>query len=258
MEDGFDAYNQRIESMLHDEAISDRACKAKGPAGRFKMDDAENWEPMEHPGYTVITPSFEDESHNVKTYARLGDIQHVLLKQLTLSKLAPAPVTAFHITVADLVAGEVYKNRVKGASEQELLQALSSIFSQLILAGPMCMKVLGVSLFTSGFIIAVVGAVTEEGYERLVLLRNAIYRDERLRALGVERKFKFTGHITLAYVEEALSRQDQGRLAGALMAINQRFFDNPLPLYLARAEVRKFDNMLGFYRQGGWPVLEFV
>lgn len=259
MEDSFNQYNERISSMISEKAIRQISGQLTPPTRRFAKGADGDWEPIGHPGYTVITPTFVDDSENISTYARLGDVQHFLLKRLGVATNAPAPITAFHLTVADLVAGKTYTGKVQGSKQQQLLQALFFVFNRLALDGEIRLKIFGLSLFEAGFIIAVVGATDASGYERLMLFRNAIYNDTQLRDLGVERKFKFTGHITLAYIEEdALSEQDRDRIAKTLTVANCNLFAKPLPLEVVRAEVRKFDNMSAFYRQGGWPVFDFA
>jgi 2'-5' RNA ligase len=258
MEDSFNEYNERISYMISQEAIRWKSGQLTPPTHRFVRGVYGDWEPVGHPGYTVITPTFVDESENIDTYARLGDVQHFLLKRLGIVTNAPAPVTAFHLTIADLVAGGTYTEKVQGSKQQQLLQALSFVFNQLALDGEIRLQVLGLSLFATGFIIAVVGAADASGYERLMLFRNAVYDDTQLCNLGVERKFKFTGHITLAYIEDVLSEQDRGRIAETLTAANRNLFAKPLPLEVVRAEIRKFDDMSAFYRQGGWPVFDFA
>lgn len=254
MEDSFNDYNERISSMISEQTVWQRSGQLTPPARRFARGAGGDWKPIGHPGYTVITPTFVDESENINTYERLGDVQDFLLKRLGVAANAPAPVTAFHLTVADLVAERTYTS----SEEQQLLQALSFIFNQLTLNGEVRFQILGLSLFAAGFIIAVVGAADSSGYERLMLFRNAIYNDLQIHDLGVERKFKFTGHITLAYIEDALTKQDRDRIAEVLTEANRSLFVKPLPLEVMRAEVRKFEDMSAFYRQGGWPVFDFA
>lgn len=258
-EDSFNQYNERISSMISEKSIRQISGQLTPPARRFTRGAYGDWEPIDHPGYTVITPTFVDESENISTYAKLGDVQHFLLKRLGVATNAPAPVTAFHLTVADLVAGKTYTEKVQNSKEQQLLQALSFVFNQLALDGEIRLQIFGLSLFAAGFIIAVVGAADASGYERLMLFRNAIYNDTQLRGLGVERKFKFTGHITLAYIEkDALSEQDRDHIANTLTVANCSLFAKPLPLEVVRAEVRKFDDMSAFYREEGWPIFNFT
>ena len=258
MEDSFTEYNERISSMMSEEAIRQRSSQLTPPTRRFSRGADGDWEPIGHPGYTVITPTFVDESKNISTYARLGDVQHFLLKRLGVATNAPAPVTAFHLTVADLVAGKTYTEKVQGSKQQRLLQALSSVFNQLPLHGGIRLQISGLSLFAAGFIIAVAQAADASGYKRLMLLRNAIYDDTQLRDLGVERRFKFTGHITLAYIEDALSQQDRDHIAKTLSIANRHLFTKPLSLEVVWAEIRRFDDMSAFYRQGGWPVFDLA
>ncbi len=253
-------YNNRIESLLTETTLRQRAGEIKPPAGRFMRKDTGEWTPLEHPGYTIITPPFEDEEEedNVQTYETLRDVQQFILERLNPLQYAPAPEAPLHFTISDLVSGDTYKKRVDGPQEQSFLIALASCFDELNLRGAIKMNVLGVSLFLGGFVIALVGAYDEQSYKRLMLFRNAIYEAERLKNFGVLRKFKFTGHITLAYIESELSAKDRTRLAKTLVDVKERFFDNPLPLNVVRADVRKFDDMSRFYRCEGWPVFLFV
>lgn len=258
MEDSFTDYNQRIEYNLDDTVIREISRKTKGLANRFQRSDSGEWKPVNYPGYTIITPTFEDDIDNIRTYTRLGDVQQILLQRLDLFKYAPAPITSFHLTIADLIAGRSYENHVFGTKEQILQQVLFSRIIPPTPLNPILMKVRGVSLFTMGAIVALVAAIDKSGYDRLISFRDSIYDNGLLRDFGVERKFKFTGHITLAYIEGMLSERDQNWLAETLIDINKRFFTNSLQFNIKRAEVRKFDNMLRYYRQEAWKVFNFV
>ena len=253
-------YDARIESVLARSDLRREVGRIKPPAGRFMREETGVWEPLEHPGYTIITPPFEDEGEavNVKTYARLGDVQQFILENLGLAQYAPAPITSLHLTVADLVAGGRYKERVAGAREEELRAELASCLAEFERQGTIYMHVVGVSVFAAGFVIALLGFRDEPGYRRLMSFRDSLYEHAGLKGLGVERTFKFAGHITLAYAEGELGASGRSRLARTLIDVKDRYFAQPLLFNVTKAQVVKFDHLSRFYRKQGWPVLEFA
>lgn len=253
-------YETRIKSVLARSDLRREAGRTKPPAGRFMREDTGVWEPLEHSGYTIITPPFEDEgeSGNVKTYARLGDVQQFILENLGLAHYAPAPITSLHLTVADLVAGGRYKEQVAGACEEQLRAELSSCFAEFERQGTIQMHVVGVSVFPAGFVIALLSFREETGYRQLMSFRDSIYEHAGLKGLGVQRKFKFAGHVTLAYAESELGASGRYRLARTLIDVKERYFARPLPFDVAQAQVVKFDHLSRFYREQDWPVLQFT
>jgi hypothetical protein len=98
----------------------------------------------------------------------------------------------------------------------------------------------------------------EEAYKRIMLFRRAIYQNSRLIGLGIEQQYHFTAHITLGYFGEIPPDLNRDHLADVLSKISQEALaEESVPLCIRRAQLRKFDNMMRYYRQPDWPVLEF-
>ncbi|MCD6289539.1 MAG: DUF1868 domain-containing protein [Anaerolineae bacterium] len=253
-------YQDVIAQMASDEGVR-RASEGVRNSDRFRWDaEKRHWLATPCPGCTVITPPFLEETANVTTYARLGDIQQALVQGAGATVLAPVPVSSFHLTVADLVWGDTYLRQEDSPGyEGRLAAAVADVFQQNErLAGKSISVLLrGVTAFVSG-IVAIVDFPDEVDYVRLCALRAAIYEDKRLQALGVYPTGPFTGHITLAYVSGLEGREDRERLADTLIALNREYFEQPIPFSLARAEFRRFADMAAYPRDPGWPVFHFA
>jgi hypothetical protein len=101
-------------------------------------------------------------------------------------------------------------------------------------------------------------AQDEDSYKRVLELRRCIYQNSGLIGLGIEQQYHFTAHITLGYFGEISPALDRDRLSNTLLEFNrQELPEEVIPLSINRAELRKFDNMLRYYREPDWPVLEF-
>ena len=256
-EDNFDDYNSRISNMVSTEEIKKRIIRSKGTVNRFERKN-DDWNPIRHPGYTIITPCYDREGNkvNLDTYDLLEKIQKGLLNHFTF--FAPAPKGAFHLTIADLISGKRYNNLISNEGENSFFGAISSIFNQLKLSGSIKMSVLGISVFPPGFVIAPVIAKDNNGYIRLSLFRNYIYVDKELKKYGVDRKFKFTGHITLAYIEENILTDNEKRklISQSINTVNENF--KPLALNIERVEICQFDDMKYFNCNENLPSYNFV
>lgn len=246
-------YVKQVEHLLKENTIRGIANQVK-TLGKFKKSNVGVWEPIQYEGYTLITPTFLDDQDNAGCYGILNKVREDLWEDLNFPQIVHAPATAFHMTVARLISSDIYETRLKNTHEEEFLLTIQELFSRISLLGPLKFEVKGLSIFPQGVIAALVSPVTEGDYQRLQAFRDSIYGDKVLTDLGVDRKRGFNGHISLFYLEEELSGNDRRILAEALIAINKRFFQTPLPFQITRAEVRKFNNFLNYYREGSWPV----
>jgi hypothetical protein len=97
----------------------------------------------------------------------------------------------------------------------------------------------------------------ENSYKRLLEFRRAIYQNPSLIGLGIEQQYHFTAHVTLGYFGEISPNLDRDRLTNTLLDLNQQALpDELIPLCIRRAELRKFDDMVRYYREPDWPSLE--
>lgn len=259
-DENFEEYRTRIAQSITDADIDNKVLGLK-PAGKFRRNAAGIYRPEPYPGYTIITPPFLEETENIRTYARLADVQRELLQLVDESIYVPVPVSSFHITIADLISGSGYENKVQNsgyeiALRDSVLRVCYRAVDQ-IHGCPPSMRICGLTLFPS-VIIAIVSIEDEPGYGRLLRLRELIYDDTDLKHLGVSKQFSFTGHVTLAYVEEIPTENSLKKLAQAIKQLNQDFFDKPLPLKIGTAELRKFEDMSRYYRTAGWANFRFM
>jgi len=255
----FEEYNCHISAYLTKDRLKETARLVRGPAGLFARQETGEWLPTAHPGYSIITPPFGEERDpvNVAAYGALDDVQQALCARLGLVQFAPVPISSFHLTIASLISGGEYEERVAGPRERDFRRAVCAVFDGFSADSVVRMEVQGVSLFRSGVVVALAGAEDAAGYRLLLEFRRAVYGDKTLRGFGAAHGHPYTAHVTLAYVEDTLSFQDRDRLAETLLAVNERYFAKPLPFNISAAELRKFDGLAVFYRQGGWPVFRF-
>ncbi|EGW40084.1 hypothetical protein [Desulfosporosinus sp. OT] len=251
----YEEYLKYVENVLKEETIEESATQLK-TLGKFQESSDGLWEPVPYSGYTLITPTFFDDSENVDFYGLLSDLREELFWNILLPGTVWAPTLALHMTIGRLISGDVFATRIMNSREEEFLLALNQV-SPTTKSRALNYEVKGLSIFPQGVIAAIVSPVTEDDYQRLQDFRNNLYTDAVLKQLGVERKRNFRGHITLFYLEEKLFKKESKKLAGAVADINRRSFANPLPFILERAEVRKFDNFSEFYRRDHWPVYRF-
>lgn len=259
MEMDYVDYLKHVENELKEETIEKFASQLK-TLGKFQESNDGLWEPVPYSGYSLMTPTFLDDSENVGFYRLFYDIREELFWKIPVPGIVWAPTIALHLTIGHLISGNVFASSIMNSREDELLLALSQLFPKISSSTSSSLKyqVKGLSIFPQGVIAAIVSPVTADDYQRLQALRDHLYTDIVLKNIGVERKRSFHGHITLFYIEEKLSGKDKRMLADAVTDINKRFFSKPLPFSLTRAEVRKFDNFSEFYRQDHWPYYQFT
>lgn len=213
------------------------------------------------PGYTVITPPWEEESKNIDFYKNLKDCQEQLVQQLEPNLLVPVPPSSFHLTLADLIWDDAYRHGSENPEFDQLLRdrvAKSFEQSQPLVSGgnPIRWQLLGLIIMPRAIGVSMV-PTDEQSYERIVKLRRAIYQNRDLFGLGIEQQYGFTAHITLGYFGEVSPNLDRERLSNTFSEFNLRWLDQPQELWVHRAELRKFDDMTRYYREADWPILEF-
>lgn len=214
------------------------------------------------PGYSVVTPPWEEETGNSDFYTSLQELQRQLYEQLQPDLIVAVPPDSFHLTLADLIWDNAYRDakRENPEFEQQLKQRIQESFQkyQQAVRGryPICWHLLGLMIRPRAIAVCLVPK-DELSYQRTLELRRAIYQNSGLIALGVEQQYHFTAHITLAYFGEISADLDRDRLANTLLTLNQHALpQDVIPLEVHQAQLRKFDDMLRYYREPDWPVLE--
>lgn len=216
------------------------------------------------PGYTVITPPWEEESENSAFYKHLQDYQQELLKLPGSSNLiVPVPVSSFHLTLADLIWDSAYHDACEKNPqfEEQLRSCFEDIFKQYQQSiahksHPIRWQMLGLIIMPRAIGVCLVPQ-DEASYEEIVNLRRAIFQNSNLIALGIEQHYHFTAHVTLGYFGEVAPDLDRESLASMFSLLNQQWTENPPEFLVNRAELRKFDDMTRYYRESDWPSLDF-
>lgn len=220
-------------------------------------------EAVPFPGYTVCTPPWEEEPGNSEFYESLQKLQHQLLQQLDPGLMVAVPPGSFHLTLADLIWDSAYR-AVESENpdfEQQLQERIRESFQKYHHSAPSSnsigLQLLGLMIRPRAITVCL-APQDENSYKRMLEFRRAIYQNSGLIALGIEQQYHFTAHITLAYFGEIPPNLNRDRITHTLSLLNREALPSELiPLGVRRAELRKFDDMMRYYREPDWPILEF-
>ena len=216
------------------------------------------------PGYTITTPTEEDDRDNKKFYNQIKLIQESIILQLEPGFIVPVPSSSFHFTLADLIWDHSYQQTVKKNPQFETkLQAkIDRSFEQYQNTteqkSPIQWQLLGVSIRPRA-IMATLAPTDRFSYQAIVDLRSCIYQNADLIALGIEQQYDFTAHITLGYFDRISDNLNRSEICVIISQISDRLLDSePAIINVKRAELRKFDNMINYYRQSDWAAISFT
>lgn len=261
MDDDYQTYLNRLARMTQPEAYRSQVRQIQ-PSNKFERNPDGIGRAIPFPGYTAITPPWEDELDNTHFYEHLKDCQEQLLQHFELGLIAALPPESFHLTVADLICERAYRLAIAERPEYEtqLHETIARIFQasqrQDSDEMPICWRLQGPIVMPSAFGVCLVPA-DRQAYDRVVQLRQELYQNPDLRALEIEQQYHFTAHITLGYFGEISSNVERDRLVEFCTQLARQWQDNPPEFQARRVELRKFDDMMRYYRQPDWPVLEF-
>ncbi len=217
---------------------------------------------MPFPGYTVITPPWEEDAENSAFYQNLQACQEQVLQQLDENLLVPVPPDSFHVTLADLIWDSAYRHAVdeNPQFETQLYSAMAQSFekckSLVTGSNPIRWQLLGLHIMPRALGVCLLPA-DEDAYDRILQLRRCIYQNHDLIALGIEQQYHFTAHVTLGYFGDVSPELDRERVSATISQLNDQWLENSQELWVHWAELRKFDDMTRYYRQPDWPILEF-
>lgn len=230
---------------------------------KFKLLPDGSTEAAPFPGYTVCTPTWEEDSPNSEFYNCMQDIQQRLIKQLDPGLMVMVPPESFHLTLADLIWDSAYRDveRENPDFEPQLQECIQESFkkfpSSLSIGKPIEWQILGFMIRPRAIAVCL-APKDENSYHRMLELRRCIYQNSGLMALGIEQQYHFTSHITLGYFGKIAPNLDRERLSHTLSQLNREALPMELiALYVQQAQLRKFDDMMHYYRQPDWPILEF-
>jgi hypothetical protein len=231
---------------------------------KFKLLPNGSAEAVPFPGYTVCTPTWEEDSSlNSEFYNCMQDIQQQLAGQLDPGLMITVPPESFHLTLADLIWDSAYRavEQENPLFEKQLQESIEESFkkypSSLSIGKPIEWQILGLMIRPRAIAVCL-APKDENSYRRMLELRRCIYQNSSLMALGIEQQYHFTSHITLGYFGKIAADLDRDHLGQTLLHFNREVLPMELiALYVQQAQLRKFDDMMGYYRQPDWPVLQF-
>ncbi|MEA5533130.1 DUF1868 domain-containing protein [Crocosphaera sp. XPORK-15E] len=209
-------------------------------------------QPIAFPGYTILTPPYQDDSVNEEFYHQLTLVQQELLAQIEPKILIPVPPESFHLTVADLIWDDSYRLAVQtdGEFDQKIQQRIAESFNNYQKSNPDPIKIewqiVGLLLFPRALGVGLVPC-DELSYNKIFELRRAIYQNEDLIALGIEQQYHFTAHITLGYFAEIPLELERNSLESILLSFNDQWMEkDPQILTIEQVELRKFEDMSNY------------
>ncbi|MEC4818699.1 MAG: DUF1868 domain-containing protein [Scytonema sp. PMC 1069.18] len=262
MDDKYQTYLNRVARMTLLEAYKTQVQHIQG-SSKFQPDSEGTRKAVPFPGYTVITPPWEDDSENSAFYSHLQRYQQELLElPIGVDLITPVPPASFHLTLADLIWDSAYHDACEKNPkfEEQLHSDFGEIFGKyqrLVKnpAKPIRWQMLGLIVMTRAVGVCLVPQ-DETSYEEILNLRRAIYQNSSLMALGIEQHYHLTAHVTLGYYGEIPPNLDRDSLASMFSVLNQQWTENAPEFLIHRADLRKFDDMTRYYREPDWPILK--
>jgi len=263
LDETLQVYINRVARMTLPEARKSQVQHIQS-SPKFRQQINGQIDPMPFPGYTVITPPWVDELESGVFYEQLQQLQQQIERQLPAGLLVPLPPESFHMTVADLIWDSAFQHAIdeNPEFESQLRDRIAAIFQEyqplLQTIKPVYWQALGLTVMTRALGVFL-APKNESAYEQVLLLRRAIYQDLGLIALGIEQQYYLTAHVTLGYFATLPDDLDREQLSDTLSQLNDHWLDTTTlqPLWVQRAELRKFDDMTRYYRKGEWPVVQF-
>jgi hypothetical protein len=261
MDDNYQTYLNRLTRMTLPEAYRSQWQQIQTSA-KFVPQSGGGRQAVSFPGYTAITPPWEDESDNTDFYTHLKTCQEQLLAQIAPGLIVALPPESFHLTLADLICDEAYRRAIRERPEYEMLlhRAIDRVFREaqpgIQSENPPRWQLLGLIVMPRALGVGLVPA-DESSYDRVIQLRQALYRHPEIIASGIEQQYHFTAHVTLGYFGDIPSSLDCDRLADLCWQFHQQWRDRPPQFWVRRVELHKFEEMTRYDREPDWPVLEF-
>lgn len=257
MDDSYQDYINRVVPMTLATSIEGQLANLQ-PSGKFNQG-----QPIPFPGYTLMTPTAQDESdRNQGFYRHLAAHRQGILDQLPPDLIIPLPEESFHLTIADLIWDGAYQDAM--AKNPDFAIALRDCVNKSFHqyrslveeAQTIKFQLIGLCLFPRALVACLVPK-DEHSYFQIFKLRRAIYQNPQLIALGIEQQYHFTAHISLGYFSEKVQTLKPGDLVPLLGDINDQWVEQePEILHVDQVELRCFHDMFNFEKPPQSPVLQ--
>jgi hypothetical protein len=255
----FHTYNQRQNQEVSAERIMETATKAS-PAGNFSF-NGRNWVPNEYMGYAVVS-MLNDNPGNEELSKLLVEIQASLADNLQpVNGFYMLPKESFHQTVANTLSDKRFKANILNAGIEPVYpDMVRDAFDKIPVARlqtPVKMRAAGLSVF--GTAIGMLFTFDNEtDYNRILRFRAGLYDDEKLAGLDIKMTRPFIGHITLAYAEQKLNKNQKEHLATIVNEINEQVRAKKNYFLISNTGLRRYDHLAEFCNADNYPVYNFT
>jgi hypothetical protein len=254
----FNKYHQTLVNSVQEERIRILANKIK-PAGKFCF-AGKTLQPLPYPGYAVVAMLTTNKG-NDELSPFLTAIQTVLKDNLQpYNSFYMLPPDSFHQTIANtLSAGRYIEQLLQPGLDATFPDMVSNAFKQISIKkspSPLRMRLIGLSVAETSIVMS--GTFEQEAdYNSIVRFREGFYGDETLATLGVKKTRPFIGHITIAYAEQKLNKNQKQHLADTLNEINGSVSSQRRYFNISNAALCRYDNLSAFYHESKFPVYNF-
>jgi hypothetical protein len=219
--------------------------------------DGEN--PVSFPGYTIMTPTWQDDQYNSHFYNQLQLLQQELLENLPKGLLIPVPPSTFHLTIADLIWDNDYREAIAknhdffSQLKDYIADSFEDYISSFSTSTPLKFQLLGLTVFPRALVISLVPD-NEFNYNQIISLRRCLYQNPDLVGLGIEQQYDFTAHITLGYFGEVTDNLERDSVVKILDNLNQQWIEKESPtLTVKKVQLRQFDDMITYNWEPTYP-----
>jgi hypothetical protein len=219
--------------------------------------------PVSFPGYTIMTPTWQDDRGNSPFYEQVQILQNKLLEKLPTGLLIPLPPLTFHLTIADLIWDNYYREAEKKNSEfshqlkKNIAESFQDYTSSFSTSAPINFQLLGLTIFPRAIVISLVPD-NEFNYNQIISLRRSIYQNPKIVALGIEQQYNFTAHVSLGYFGEVPDNLDKDNFITILDELNQQWIDQEAPtLTIHEVQLRQFDDMVTYNWNQDYPRIQW-
>ncbi|MDJ0517615.1 MAG: DUF1868 domain-containing protein [Okeania sp. SIO2F4] len=258
MDDTYQNYINRVAQMTLLQSYKSQLEYIQ-PSPKFTKLDGQ-FQAKSFPGYSVITPPGEEDSRNSNFYQHLQKCQEQLMELFGPNLMIPVPGHSFHLTLADLIWESAFINASQNNPqfEEKLRSCITESFQELSISTnghQIQWQIFGIIVMTRAVGVCLVPK-DESSYEQVLKLRRSIYQNPNFIALGIEQQYHLTAHVTLGYFGEIPSDLDIAGLADSISELNHQWLETTPEILVYRGELRKFDDMISYYRESDWPVVD--
>jgi hypothetical protein len=252
-------YNQRQLHEITATQVMESAAKIQ-PANNFHF-NGKSWEPNEYKGFAVVS-MLNNNPGNEELTPLLTDIQRELQENLRpINSFYMLPSDSFHQTVANTLSADRFKENILNTGLEKHYPAMvNNAFNNVATfrqSTPVKMRLVGLSIF--GTAIGVLGTFENDAdYNRVVDFRSSFYEDQQLASVDVKMTRPFIGHITLAYAEQKLNKNQREHLANTVNEINTQIFSKRRYFLISNTELRRYEHLAEFRSEPNYPVYHFT